>query len=350
MLKRKTRWIIALSLFGFAGAIAVLAPQMYGSQAAPADHSGEAQGWQAVAPGVVEPRSGKIKLVAPVPGRIAQVLVKVNDTVFAGEALIKLQDRTARARLGKADAQVALRRRIRGSRMPGGRAGDRRRAEEEVVDAEREVVAARAAVDRAAAAWRAGRRSRDDVEKARASLKRAQATLGTRREALRRIEADSSTPLPSENESELNIARFDWRSAQAALDKLTIRAPIDGTILQINQHIGELATPSSQRPLLVLGDLSSLRVRAEVDERDLAAIRVGQSVVIRTTALEEKKFTGTVAFIAPIVEAARINGSSQRNLSDVNVAEVLIDMADSAGLVVGMKVDVYFRYPPTAKK
>ena len=47
--------------------------------------------WQTVAPGRVEPASGTIKIAAPVMGVIAQVLVKVNDTVSAGEPLATLR-------------------------------------------------------------------------------------------------------------------------------------------------------------------------------------------------------------------------------------------------------------------
>jgi HlyD family secretion protein len=343
--KRKSAWIFALSLCGLAATIAVLASQIHGPRAAPAKDTGDTRGWQAVAPGRVEPRSGEIKLAAPVPGRITAVPVKANDKVFAGEALIWLEDEAVRTQVAKAEAQVALRKRIRGERIPGGPAGDRRRAEDAVVDSEQDVIAAQSAVDRAAAAWRAGTGSQEAVDKARANLTRAQAELEKRRASLREIEADSDTPLPTANESQLNIARIDLRSARAALAKLTIRAPIDGTVLQLNNRIGELAAPSLPQPLLVLGDVSSLRVRAEVDERDLAHIKVGHQVVVRTTALPGKEFAGKVTFIAPIVEAGRINARGQRNLTDVNVAQVLIDLADSSQLVVGMKVDVYFRYP-----
>ena len=69
--------------------------------------------WQTVAPGRVEPASGTIKIAAPVMGVIAQVLVKVNDTVAAGEPLIRLVDNEARARLAAAEAQVAFRLRAR---------------------------------------------------------------------------------------------------------------------------------------------------------------------------------------------------------------------------------------------
>src|SRR5262249_59837652 len=80
----------------------------------------DAKRWQTVAPGRVEPVSGSIKIAAPVMGVIAQVLVKVNDKVAAGELLIRLVDTEARARLAPAEAQGAFRLRARdeGSRPP----------------------------------------------------------------------------------------------------------------------------------------------------------------------------------------------------------------------------------------
>ena len=59
---------------------------------AAANDQPEDKRWLAVAPGRVEPSSGTIKLAAPVMGVISAVLVKANDTVFAGEPLIRLAD------------------------------------------------------------------------------------------------------------------------------------------------------------------------------------------------------------------------------------------------------------------
>jgi multidrug efflux pump subunit AcrA (membrane-fusion protein) len=69
--------------------------------------------WDAVALGRVEPRSGEIKLAASVPGRIAEVLVKANDKVFAGELLIRLDDEEVLARLDAADARATTSLRLR---------------------------------------------------------------------------------------------------------------------------------------------------------------------------------------------------------------------------------------------
>jgi HlyD family secretion protein len=299
--------------------------------------------WQAVAPGRVEPASGEIKIAAPTPGVIAAVLVKANDKVFAGEPLVRLADEEAQARVAAAEAQVAFRRRARNDEAAPSRAAARRRAEDAVADADKAVAEAQAALDQAALDRRSGKASDADLEAARTALMRAQDRQRQQNAELHRLEADPNTPLPSFAEGQVNIARAELATARAAADKLTIRAPIAGTVLQVNAKPGEVAGPTSQQPLLVLGNVSALRVRAELDERDFGEIKIGQSVLVRAAAFRGRDFPGKVAFIAPIVERARISAREQRNATDVDVVEVLIDLGQADPLAVGMKVDVYFQ-------
>jgi HlyD family secretion protein len=324
----------------------------------------DAKRWQTVAPGRVEPVSGSIKIAAPVMGVIAQVLVKVNDKVSAGEPLIRLVDTEARARLAAAEAQVAFRLRARneestppapvrpapaapprrrGEPADSDKAATRRRAEDAVADADKAVVEAQAAFDKAAVDRRAGAGSDATLEAARAALVRAQNRQQQQKAELRRIEADPGTPLPTFADGQVNVARAEAAAAAAAIAQLTIRAPISGTVLQTNAKPGELAGPSNAQPLLIIGDVSTLRVRAELDERDLGEIKIGQPAVIRTDAFRGRDFAGNVSFIAPIVEQGRISGRGQRNVTDVDVVEVLVDLAQPDPLAVGMKVDVYFK-------
>ena len=67
----------------------------------------DGQVWAPVAPGVVEPRSGQIKIAAPVVGRVNEVLVKINDKVAADEPLLRFDDEDAQACVPSAQAQVA---------------------------------------------------------------------------------------------------------------------------------------------------------------------------------------------------------------------------------------------------
>ena len=276
-------------------------------------------------------------------GVIGEVLVKPNDKVFSGEPLIRLLDNEAQARVAAAEAQVALRRRVRNDEAAPSRAAARRRAEDAAADAERAVADAQAVLDKAAIDQRAGRGSEPSLESARSTLARAQERLKLQRAELRRIENDNNTPLPSQTEGQLNVARAELLAAEAAVAKMTIRAPAAGTVLQVNAKAGELASPAALQPLVLLGDVSALRVRAELDERDFGEIRVGQLVVVRAAAFRGREFGGKVSFIAPVVEPGRISARGQRTVTDVDVVEVLVELTEAGPLAVGMKVDVYFR-------
>jgi HlyD family secretion protein len=304
--------------------------------------------WVAVAPGRIEPVSGEIRISAPVVAVIGEVLVKANDKVFAGEPLIRLSDNEIQARFAAAEAQLATRRRARNAESPSAKAAARRRAEDAVADADDGIADAQAFLDRIAAERRAGRRSDTDVEAGRAALARAEERLKQQKAELRRIEIDS--PLPTQVEGQFNVGRSELSLALAAVEKLTIRAPIGATVLQMNAKAGELASPAAAQSLVVLGDLSALRVRAELDERDLGEIKIGQPAVVRPAAFRGREFAGTVSFIAPLVEPARAVARDQRNATDVDVVQVLIDLAEPGPLATGMKVDVYFRPEGSARQ
>jgi HlyD family secretion protein len=335
---KMTKTGLVAAMLGVVAAVPVVAQMRAQEKPEPAE------GWQAVAPGRVEPRSGEIRIAAEMVGRVADVLVSVNDKVFAGEPLIRLDDGEARARVATAEAQIALRKRARNDQSTSSRAADRRRAEDWVADAEGGMFEAQAKLDQVAIAKRAGRASDADLNAARAALVREQDRVKQRKSELRTLEDDRNTPLPTQNEGALNVARAELLLAQAGLEKLTIRAPTVGTVLQVNAKPGELASPAGPQPLLLIGDISALRVRAELDERDFGEIKVGQTAMVRAPAFRGREFAGKVASIAPLVDSGRINARDQRGLTDVRVVEVVVDLAETSPLAVGMKVDVYFRH------
>jgi HlyD family secretion protein len=317
------------------------------AQNSPTSDAAAEKRWLAVAPGRVEPISGLIKMAAPVAGVVDEVLAKANDKVFAGQPILRLRDQEARAQLASLTAQAAMRKRIRNKESASSGAAAQRKAEDAVADAQTAVFQVRSILDRAVAERQAGRGSDAGVAQARSGLKRAEEYLLQQTDELRRIAPDA--PLPTVAEGQLNVARSELSAARAALDKLTIRAPIDGTILQINARVGETVSPAAATALVQLGDISALRVRAELDERDVEKIKSGQQVLVRSAALRGREVAGSVSFIAPLVEAGRYTALGQRNMTDVDVVEVLIALGEPGGFIAGMKVDVYFR-PDTASR
>ena len=331
-------WTASSAAIGILGAVIGLAFAETGTPQKPA---ADDKNWQAVAPGLVEPRSGEIKVAAPVIGVLSEVMVQSGDKVIADEPLIHLDDEGARARVATAQAQVEMRKRARND-QGAGKAADRRKAEDGVAEAEAAVVQTRESFDAAVKAKRGGG-SDADLATARSGWSGAQERLLQKRMQLHKLDDDPDTPLPTANEGQLNVARGELRTAYAELDKLTIRAPIASTVLQVNAKVGELAAPSAPQALVLLGDLTGLRVRAEVDERDVGKIKLGGKVVVRADAFRGREFSGKVVSIAPLVQPARINSPGSRNLSDFSVTDVLIELSDPGPLLAGMKVDVYFQ-------
>jgi HlyD family secretion protein len=282
----------------------------------------------------------KSKIFAPVVGRIAEVPIAANDKVAAGQPLLRFDDEEAQARVARARAQVAIRERVR-NEQSGGRGENRRISEDEVASAETAVVEARAAFDAAALAKRAGG-SDAAMMTARTAWTRAQENLVRQRARLRKLETESGTPLPTQKEGELEVARSELRLSIAELEKLIIRAPLASTILEVNAKAGETAVATASQPLVLLGDLSRLRVRAELDEHDVGKIAVGDKVLVHADAFRGREFGGRVAKISPIVRLGRISSPDSRDLSDFRVNEVLIDLDDAGPLLVGMKVDAFF--------
>ena len=341
MSKRRTALVALLALVAAAAVVLAMATTMPVGPVArsTAPGSSEDKQWSAVAPGRIEALSGQIKIAASVAGLVDKVLVKANDRVFAGEPLIRLADDELRARLAATEAQVEVRKRARDEKRASGKADDRREAQDAVADAEQAVYDAQSAVDRTAAEWRTKGGQAAAVVGARAELARARDQLTKRLEELRKVEANS--PLLTAAEGQLGVARADAGAARAAVDKMTIRAPIDGTVLQVNVRAGEWAAPAS--PLLLLANASALRVRAELDERDLGSIKVGQAVSVRAPAFPGREFAGRVSAIAPLVEPGRLEVRGPRNQIDIDVVEVMVDLALPGPLAIGMKADVYFQ-------
>jgi HlyD family secretion protein len=301
--------------------------------------------WEAVTLGRVEPRSGEIKIAAPLPGRIAKVPVDANEDVFAGELLVRLDDQEASASVAEAEAQVALHKRARNDQSATAGSADRRKAEDAVADSERSVADAQSALDKVTESG-AANASKPDIDAARAALSRAQARLREQQDALAKLKTASDAPLPTRPEGELNVAQAELTLARARLEKTRIRAPVDGVVLQVDAKKGEMATPTLGPAMLVMGDVSALRVRAEVDQQYLGKVRMGQHTEVRAAAFRGREFDGKVSSIARIVGPSRINSGDPRKFNDADVFDVVVDLSDPGPLVVGQQVDVYFKSDP----
>jgi multidrug resistance efflux pump len=104
-------------------------------------------------------------------------------------------------------------------------------------------------------------------------------------------------------QAEADVTKAEWR-----LGNCTIRAPITGTILKKNAEEGNIVNPiafNGSFSLCDMADLSDLEVDLNIQERDIAVIKVGQKCRIRAEAYSERIYDGYVDRQMPIADRAK---------------------------------------------
>jgi Cu(I)/Ag(I) efflux system membrane fusion protein len=81
---------------------------------------------------------------------------------------------------------------------------------------------------------------------------------------------------------------------------LTLRSPLDGTVLEKNVFADQYVTPKAE--LYVVADLSTVWVQAKVYEYELPHVELGQPAGVTLPALPDRRLTGKVVFVQPTVE------------------------------------------------
>jgi RND family efflux transporter MFP subunit len=137
----------------------------------------------------------------------------------------------------------------------------------------------------------AQRTSESAISAARARVTEAEAQLALKRAAAR--------------PAELEEARAKVLVAQAAYDNTILRAPANGTIVQVDVKVGERV--EAQRRVIVLQDVGNLYVEADINEANIARVLLGQSVTMTLDAFgPSNTFTGKIVHIDP--SASTTNG------------------------------------------
>src|SRR6478672_11783277 len=101
--------------------------------------------------------------------------------------------------------------------------------------------------------------------------------------------------------------------AQTNLAHSTIRSPIDGTVIARSVDVGQTVAASLQAPTLftIAQDLTKMQVYASTDESDVGMIHTGQVVTFKVDAFPKDSFTGTVSQV-------RLNATTVQNVVTYN--------------------------------
>lgn len=294
-------------------------------------------------PGRVEGLTEVVDVGAGIEGVLTEVRVKEGQPVATGDVLAVVACGDLKAELQTAQAEAEAARQTRQRLLHGSRAEERRMAAHEVEVAQAILHQAQLQHQRITGLFDKGDVSRESLETARRDMEVAEASLRAKTEHQQLVNAP---PLPEElakADAEVKAAEERISAATAKLDKCIVRAPIKGVVLRRHLDAGEVVSVFNPRPIVSLADISRLRVRAEVDERDLGRIFPGQSVLVMADAFPDKKLPGHVSRISPMMGRKKVQTGDPTEKSNRDVLEVLADLETTdQRAVVGLRITVQF--------
>jgi len=221
-----------------------------------------------------------VALYARVPGYVENVLVDRGSAVKQGDLLVALSAPEMKAQVAGAESKVQA------------AEADRIQAESKLASLEATLAASQATYGR---------------------LKTASATPGVIAGneldiAFQNVEAQKAGI--QAQRSSIDAFRNKKAAAEAELGALKemeaylrVTAPFDGVVAERGVHPGALVGPSAPVPLLVLQQVSRLRLVVAVPEENVGGIVRGASVSFGVPAHPTRTFSGTVARIPPSLDA-----------------------------------------------
>ena len=160
-------------------------------------------------------------------------------------------------------------------------------------------------------------------------IEQAEAAYQTAVEALDEAQEgpDSATVLAAR--AEVEQAKANLQEAQTELNAVTLRAPMDGVIVQLNGNVGEI--PGDDFIIMDNSNSGNLEVLAQISESDIGKVKEGLPATFTTSSYSDKTFEGTVKLVYP--EATTNSG--------VTTYDVLLTVDNKEGLLkIGMTANV----------
>jgi HlyD family secretion protein len=248
--------------------------------------------------GIVEASTENISIGTQIAGIVSRIFVQIGSEVKAGEPLFKIDDRSLLAELNIRRATVQI-------------------AEAELADAQYELALAESlSVERIT--------SVEERDKKRFAEQKAQA--------------------------QLSQAKAELESIETELQRLTVRAPVDGQVLQLKVHLGEFApvaaTAAGEPPLILLGSVTPLHVRVDVDENDAWRVRAGAPAIGYLRGNKNIKTPLTFVRFEPyVVPKKSLSGDSTERV-DTRVLQVVFSFEHGdLPIYVGQQMDVFIDTP-----
>jgi HlyD family secretion protein len=304
--------------------------------------------------GLIEAAGQEIDIGTPVSGVVTSVAAVAGQRLEPGAVLFTLDARTAEAQLAlrKAELDVAERKLAQAeARIPSLKAAlAAARATADAVRADlaeqRDQLANSLELkqkDSAALSVRELTRRQNAERAAVARLAEAEARIAQAEAELALVAGPGTAVTLDVERANVLQARRAVERAEADLAQLTVRAPIAGTVLQVNLRPGEFAQAGVlATPLMVIGQLDPLHVRVDVDEADIGRFSPGARAYASLRGQATRRAEMTFVRIEPFVVPKRALTGSTVERVDTRVLRVIYALPTGVlDAFAGQQVDVF---------
>ncbi len=172
----------------------------------------------------------------------------------------------------------------------------------------------------------------------------AEAALAKADADLKKIKAGSWVEDIKVAEASLKQAEAEAESIRIRIGRLTVRALVDGEVLQVHVRPGQFAAMNWNEPLVVLGDVKTLHVRVDIDENDLPWFSPGAEAVATLKGRPAVQFALDFVKFEPYVIPKRSLTGDNSERVDTRVLQAIYAIREiPTPVYVGQQMDVYLR-------
>ena len=255
--------------------------------------------------GIIEAQSQNIAIGTPLPRIVTRVAVKVGDQIKVSTPLFYLDERDTRADLAMKEADLA--KAIATVNEVKASLGDSVSLEN----------LAESVTDKRAI-------SKEELLKHHNAVSIAQTKLDSAKAAVQQAQA--------------SIA-----NSRTTLERLIVRSPIEGEVLQVNIRAGEFAQAGAlSTPLMIIGNLEQLHVRVDIDENDAWRFDKKSKAVAYLRGNRDFKVELELAYLEPfVIPKKSLTGDSTERV-DTRVLQALYSFdRKQLPIYIGQQMDVF---------
>ena len=280
--------------------------------------------------GRVEPESEVRRLVFRVNGIVDRCPVEVGETVQEGDVLMALEGEEQARAVALAEKEVELAKAERDKVLAGVNPFQIVAAEIHTELLNERLKHARIEYDRVLRMFTRSAASDSEKELARTEWAQHEAALRHAKAECQHLKNFVTAEDRQLAESKVRMAEARLALMRQRLRDTVLIAPCDGTVLEILRRKGDGVFPTDDEPAVIFGDLSRLRIRAEIDERYARDVKKGQRAVVFGRGLGQESLEGRVTEVRSIMGKRAMFSRAAAERKDLDVVQVLIELEDGS--------------------